>query len=192
MSIIPITERLWPAIYDLQCQVYSEIEPETMEVLRSKWLHSPHACFAYCSNQTENADSPLSSSAPIQAYLLAHELAGAEAPKLHQPLSSTHTAASGSKSKQGSAIRLFLHDLAVSKDVKGMGVGKLMVAHLIALATAKGYKEVLLIAIQGSVPFWQKQGFELDLEVSELQAAAIEASYGAGAKAMRKKLSFNR
>ena len=186
MSIIPITERLWPAIYDLQCQVYNEIEPETIEVLRSKWLHSPHACFAYCSNQAENDDRSLSLTPSIQAYLLAHELAAAEAPKLHQSLSPSVGSESGIKSEAGTATRLFLHDLAVSKGVKGMGVGKQMVANLLALAKVKGYEEVLLVAIQGSVPFWQKQGFELDSEVSQVKIAEIEASYGQGAKAMRK------
>ncbi|MBQ4891471.1 GNAT family N-acetyltransferase [Shewanella sp. MMG014] len=141
MQINKIEPSMWQAIFELQCQVYTEIEPESLQVLRGKWLHSPHCCFVL----QDKADN-------ILAYLLAHEWHDEMPPKLYQPLLN-----------ENKGDRLFLHDLAVSKALKGKGAGKKMVTELIDIAKAGHYQHIQLVAIQHSVPFWQKMGFSIDV-----------------------------
>lgn len=160
MPINPITESMWPEIYKLQSQVYVDIEPEPLEVLRDKWQHSAHCCFVYQNEEQK-----------VMAYLLAHVWANKTPPKLYQTLSDK---------KEGS--QLFLHDLAVSALLKGSGVGKQMVEQLKLIAKQYNYSQIQLVAIQGSVPFWQKMGFEIDHE------QAANASYGPDAKIMKQVL----
>jgi len=78
---------------------------------------------------------------------------------------------------------LFIHDLAVSKRVAGMGVGKKMVTHLLEKAQAQGFRCALLVAVQNSVPFWHKFGF------AQVSVDTANASYGADAQVMSLKLS---
>ena len=47
MTIRQISEELWPDIMRIQREAYDNIEPESLEVMRSKWLHSPEFCFVH-------------------------------------------------------------------------------------------------------------------------------------------------
>ncbi|QEO43533.1 GNAT family acetyltransferase [Vibrio cholerae] len=56
-----------------------------------------------------------------------------------------------------------------------------MIEHLVNVATASGYKEILLVSVQNSMQFWQKQGFtSVEHEVCN--------SYGDSAQLMRRVL----
>ena len=157
MPINPINESLWPEIFELQSRAYMDIEPESLEVLRDKWLHSPHCCFVF-----QNEDNKIS------AYLLAHVWGEETPPKLYQPLC-----------EQNNCSSLFLHDLAVSASLNGSGLGKQMVQRLISIAKQHHYQQIQLVAIQGSVPFWQKTGFIVD------KSQLANECYGEGAKVMK-------
>ncbi|WP_427981855.1 GNAT family N-acetyltransferase [Agarivorans sp.] len=158
MPIQKIVDVNWPQIVELQGQVYLSIEPETLQVLKSKWLNSPDSCFIY-QEQGE-----------VIGYLLAHAWHGQTPPKLFKPLTTN-----------SQASVLFLHDLAVAKAAAGRGIGKSLFTHLLKTALAKGYQQIMLVAVQDSFPFWQKQGFKT---VNQ----PVDPSYGEAAQLMIKTL----
>lgn len=80
----------------------------------------------------------------------------------------------------------YLHDLALLPQARGSGAGRRMVETLAALAEGLGLPSVTLIAVNASVPFWQKQGFAL---VDEPGLAQKLASYDADARFMRRALT---
>lgn len=149
-----ITDDLWPAILTLQREVYHTIEPESLEVMRGKWLASPEYCFVHRDGSG------------VGAYLLAHAWHSMLPPRLHAALPDELT-----------GNILFVHDLAIAPRLAGHGVGRSMVEHLLRCAADDGKQSALLVAIQASRPFWSKFGFRaLDY--------APDASYGPGACAM--------
>ena len=165
MPIQPITQTMWAEILKIQAEAYSEIEPESLEVLQSKWQQSPDCCFAYLEEKSEQEEKS------ILGYLLAHAWHSETPPKLYQHLP---------EGSRGST--LFLHDLALSKRAAGRGMGSQMVKHLLDTAISCGFQKALLVSVQDSVAFWQKHGFD---EVTNQQASE---SYGEDAKIMMRAL----
>src|SRR5690606_243767 len=106
MPIGPISEVTWSEIVAVQAEAYSEIEPESLEVLKSKWLRSPECCFVY------------KKSGRVVGYLLAHSWNSEMPPKLYRPLPT---------GTEGTI--LFLHDLAILRSAAGQGVGKELAEH---------------------------------------------------------------
>lgn len=154
MSIQQITESIWPDILELQSGAYLSVDPENLDVLQSKWLRSPETCFVYQGLQQ------------ILGYLLAHSWNSDSPPKLFNVLP---------ENTDGQI--LFVHDLAISEQAKGQGIGQSMVDHLVAKAKLQGYGQIRLVAVQNSSVFWLKQGFQpLDQKVCD--------SYGEGALMM--------
>lgn len=51
----------------------------------------------------------------------------------------------------------YICDVAVHPDLQGQGVGKAMVARLVALS--RGHKKIILYAVAGKEPFYRKLGF---------------------------------
>ena len=160
MPIIAIEQDHWEQIMTVQAEAYNRIVPESLATLKSKWLHSPRTCFAFEQNSQ------------ILAYLLAHAWDSLEPPKLYSALP---------QSVAGDI--LFLHDLAVLREHKNKRIGRQLVAHLLALAPTLGFRESLLVAVQGSAPFWANFGF-----TSQEQTPANEI-YGTGAIVMVKTLN---
>jgi ribosomal protein S18 acetylase RimI-like enzyme len=169
MPIQPITQTMWAEILKIQAEAYSEIEPESLEVLQSKWQQSPDCCFAYL--EENELEEQSGQEMNILGYLLAHTWHSETPPKLYQTLP---------EGSHGST--LFLHDLALSKRAVGRGVGSQMVKHLLDTAISFGFQKALLVSVQDSVPFWQKHGF---VEVTNQQASE---SYGEDAKIMMRAL----
>ena len=79
---------------------------------------------------------------------------------------------------------MFLHDLAVSSNSFGKGIGSTMMAHLVNIAIVSGYREIRLVSVQNSMQFWQKQGF------TSLEQAVCK-SYGDSAQLMKRELDDN-
>jgi GNAT superfamily N-acetyltransferase len=55
----------------------------------------------------------------------------------------------------------YLHDIALAGTVRGGGLGGQIVTRLVAVALAAGVDNLSLVAVNGSVPFWQRQGFAM-------------------------------
>ena len=82
---------------------------------------------------------------------------------------------------------LYLHDLAVAPAGRALGLGRRLVAQIEQRARVLGLMRLGLVAVQGSVPYWQRQGFaEPDVPAPAL--AAKLASFGAGACWMERRL----
>lgn len=67
---------------------------------------------------------------------------------------------------------LYLHDMAVSPKARGQAVAPALLACAEQYARQVGFNCLALVAVQGSVPYWQKQGFSvLELNDEEQQQA---------------------
>ncbi|WP_165311248.1 GNAT family N-acetyltransferase [Vibrio ziniensis] len=158
MSIKLVDETTWSGILKVQSEVYLQVEPESIDVLKSKWYQSPDCCFV-C--QEDNN---------VLGYLLAHSWNKEVPPKLFQPLPE--------QSDMSGSI-LFLHDLAISNQVAGKGVGAKMVSYLLNVAIRLKFEQIRLVAVQGSSLFWEKMGF------TEIKNQSVSPTYGDGAKIMK-------
>lgn len=76
---------------------------------------------------------------------------------------------------------LYLHDLAVVPEARSLGLASRLLARLRESASALGLQQMGLVAVQGSVAYWQRQGFA---EPSRLAPAlhAKLASFGVDAR----------
>ena len=153
MEITEIGKGNWDSILEIQDKVYHEVGPEELDVLKSKQSISPETCFVCVSEQGDTL-----------GYLLAHPWNGAEPPKLHVPLLVTENSDS-----------LYLHDMAVSPQSKGQGIGRSMMAKLIEVAELKGVKRITLVAVQGADSYWSLLGFNV------ISGENMCSSYGSNA-----------
>ncbi|WP_394407103.1 GNAT family N-acetyltransferase [Roseateles sp. BYS78W] len=76
---------------------------------------------------------------------------------------------------------LYLHDMAVSPEARSLGLAATLLAKLAERARALQLWEMGLVAVQGSVPYWQRQGFaEPATLAAPLRAKLV--SFGADAR----------
>lgn len=76
---------------------------------------------------------------------------------------------------------LYLHDMAVAPEARSLGLAARLLAQLKARAQALGLPQMGLVAVQGSVPYWQRQGFAEPAVLAPGLAAKV-ASFGADAR----------
>jgi len=160
MSISLISENSWNSILKIQEESYTEVLPEDINVLKSKWISSPNTCAVYFNNDNK-----------ILAYLLAHPWASEVPPKLHEKAPITNS------------INLYLHALALAPEARGQGIAKNLVTNLIDKAKSQGFAKIFLVAVQGSDMFWAKFGFIV------IPDALICPSYGDYSKLMTLELT---
>ena len=79
---------------------------------------------------------------------------------------------------------LYLHDLAVAPLGRSLGLGRRLADQVEQSARTLGLDRIGLIAVQGSEPYWQRQGFAA---VESLPEGKL-ASFGAGALWMERSL----
>jgi predicted N-acetyltransferase YhbS len=156
MSIQTISDVSWAGILKVQDEAYIDIITEEGDILKSKWEASPDTCFVFQSEHNT-----------IEGYVLSHPWGADKPPKLFEKHAS-----------DASMCTLFLHDLAVSKKVRGLGVGKQLAARCLAAAKHYQFKRILLVSVQGSEGFWSDLGFNV------VDDTSICASYGVDAKLM--------
>jgi GNAT superfamily N-acetyltransferase len=108
-------------------------------------------------------------------YVFAHPWRDDEAPALNAPLGSVPVEAGS----------FYIHDLALLSPARGTGAAGRIVASLSQFARAQGFARMALVAVNGSLGFWQKQGFE-ECAVPEL--ADKLAAYEAAARYMVRRL----
>lgn len=56
----------------------------------------------------------------------------------------------------------YIHDLALLPLTRGLGAARQIVNALTKHAHAMGFETMSLVAVNGSVPFWEKQGFGVE------------------------------
>lgn len=84
---------------------------------------------------------------------------------------------------------LYLHDMAVGQNARSLGLASRLLGYAEQHAVALGFSRLALVAVQGSVPYWQKHGFVV-VNLSSPEAAKALASYsGQNAMYMQKSLA---
>jgi len=83
----------------------------------------------------------------------------------------------------------YLHDLALSPDVRGGGYTRPMVERLADQARADGWPTLALVAVNDATAFWARNGFGVE---SSPGMAEKLAGYGPDARYMVRPLSRNR
>lgn len=136
MSISLIIENSWDDIVKIQEEAYTDIPPEDVNILKSKWYSSPKTCAVYSDNKGK-----------VLGYLLAHPWASEIPPKLNEKIPVTNSST------------LFIHDLALALEGRGKNIGKELVENLIDNAQTQNFVKILLVAVQSSTGFWAKFGF---------------------------------
>ena len=53
----------------------------------------------------------------------------------------------------------YIHDLAVSPDFRGLNIGSYLACAVLDVAKKHGFKDVTLVSVLNSDPFWEKFGF---------------------------------
>ena len=137
MIIREITSADWPKILKIQSAVYTDVAPESLDVLQDKVNQSKGTCFV-CEIGND-----------VVGYLLSHPWAGEQPPKLHKKLNLIKH-----------CEFCFLHDLAIDPAYKGKGYGHELVKKFIESVSLNSYKSCRLVAIQGAEKFWIKHGFQ--------------------------------
>ncbi|SFZ84804.1 Ribosomal protein S18 acetylase RimI [Devosia enhydra] len=77
----------------------------------------------------------------------------------------------------------YIHDLALLPQARGSGAAGRCIADLVALAQKAGMARISLVAVNGSIPFWSRQGFGV---VDAPHLAPKLAAYEAAARLMER------
>lgn len=78
---------------------------------------------------------------------------------------------------------LYLHDLAVSPGFRGQGAAQALIDRARARATQAGLRRLALVAVQGSEPYWARQGFRPGQPLQDGLIRSLR-SFGDGARFM--------
>ncbi|MCE9686449.1 GNAT family N-acetyltransferase [Shewanella sp. AS16] len=144
----------WEAIVKIQDECYSQLAPESLAVLQSKWRVAPESCFVIQAGQT------------LVGYCLAHPWAGGTPPPLYHCID-----------KLPQAETLYLHDMAISADAQGLGAGRQALTRLKQRARELGLTSLSLVAVQGAAGYWQKMGFRAKPLAKSLDSYTQDACY---------------
>ena len=144
------------AVLRIQREAHGDDYQESAEVLGRKLQLAPDACwFAECEGVG-------------LGYVFAHSWA-AGVPPLHAPIARIPPHAD-----QG-----FLHDLAVSPQARGAGVGGGLLERVMTWSQRLGHGALELVALPDALGYWRGFGFVA-------QPVALPAGYGEGAAFMRR------
>ena len=153
-----------PAVMQVQAQCYTAIEPESLQSMRAKREAAPQLCRGAWLGGA------------LIGYLSAVPVRGLELPALDSRRCIV----------AADADTLYLHDLALLPAARGSGAGLALVRQVTAAGARLGLGRALLVAIQGSVPYWRRHGFDVVAGTAQVQTKLI--SYGADARLMQRAL----
>ncbi len=125
-------------VIDIQQRCYPATYHEPLAAFENKLRQSPRSAWLTMSNHQ------------ALAYLVTLPVDEAHFPALH--------AADWAPPAQ--AKWLYLHDLAVDPGHRGSGAGQRLIEQAFAHAQALGLEGLALVAVQGSQPYWARQGFQ--------------------------------
>ena len=149
----------------LQRIAYGEYFLESTDVILDKIQVASQSCFVL-EDTVDNNDV-------LRAYTISHPYHNQQVPPLDQPLNPEYCTPS---------TNWYLHDLALDVGVRGQGIAQQLLDQVFIFARNQHCQSIALVAVQNSVPFWQKQGFAVT------QPQPNVASYGADARYMQRLL----
>ena len=127
-----------PAVLGISQEVHPAY-PEDPAVFAERLALYPAGCFV------------LAGQGGLHGYALSHPWRFGEPPTLNTLLQALPEAPD----------TYYLHDIALADTARGGRLGSRIVARLVAVARAAGLETLSLVAVNGSVPFWRRQGFEV-------------------------------
>lgn len=132
-----LTEADLPAVMAVQAACYEA------------GFHEPQAAFA--NKLAEASDSCWGAwqGDALRGYLFCLPADADHLPALH----------ASSWRRPADAAWLYLHDMAVHPDARGLGVAGRLLEAARTRAHAVGVEALVLVAVQGSVPYWTRHGF---------------------------------
>lgn len=101
----------------------------------------------------------------IEGYLIAYPWTYGSAPPLNGPIGAIPE----------NADVLYIHDLALLPVARGKGYTRAILDHLVEAVPLAGWQAVALVAVNQSVPFWERNDFEV-LAIPSMSTKL--ASYG--------------
>ncbi len=152
-----------PADLPQVCAIAEQVHPdfpEDLQIFAERLALAPACCFM------------LKAGHEVYGYCLAHPWRLGSVPALNRLL--------GALPEKPDC--LYLHDLALLPVVRGAGWAARICQHLQAVSLAQGLDVIALVAVNGSVPFWERQGFAV-------QPSQDLGSYGGQAALMRRDLA---
>lgn len=157
-----------PAVRGLQAQCYPEPYQEPEAAFAAKLRASPATAWGVAAQRMPGGEPQLA------AYLFALPVQGLQWPGLHAAFWSAPAQPDG----------LYLHDLALHPAARGQGWAQRLLAVAREHAVQQGWTRLVLVAVQGSEPFWSRQGFARVPSIDLAQAGVSTASFGEQACAM--------
>ena len=139
----PMTLHDLPAVHAVAHQVHPDYF-ERLEVFAERLLLYPAGCQVLVQGGAEMTGD-------VIGYVLSHAWLFGDPPTLDSLLSAL----------PDHADTLYLHDLALLPAARGTGAGAVIVAQLREHAKSCGWSRMSLVAVNESVPFWRRQGFEV-------------------------------
>lgn len=127
-----------PGVMMVQAAAYHEIEPEDLPVMARKLELSPESCFVCRVNRD------------VKGYILAHPWLKCQIPELHVRIAELPPGADS----------MYVHDLAVTSEVRGQHAAVALFTAMRKAAIAAGFRYSHLVAIQSSFRFWEKMGYK--------------------------------
>jgi GNAT superfamily N-acetyltransferase len=159
-----ISDDDWDGIVALEARAYAAIGlSEERTALESRVRASPTTCFALEVEQR------------LAGYLLALPYPTFAYPDL------TRTEETAFRTRN-----LHLHDVVIAERLRGKGLAKRLLHHLIATAEAHDYEQISLVAVAGTDTFWAANGFVAR------NGGASTGSYGADAVYMSRAVPADR
>ena len=143
---------------------YADDFHESIESFELKLKNFPHGCFI----------AEMSSGEPC-AYVFSYPTSRSHVPS---PLDCV------SQSELSGSVydAYYIHDLCVLPTAQGLGLGRVLAKQVFSVARRMNLYDVYLVAVQGSVPFWERIGFSV--VCPDAAGAATLAKYGDDARLM--------
>lgn len=164
LIVRPLTMRDLPAALAIQSAVYPSCLVESADAFASRLSVPVQFCLAAVSR------------GELVAYLLAHGWPRHDPPPVNAILAPS-----------ASSEVLFIHDLAVGANGRGLALGRRLVNTAFALAADRKLACAELIAVEGAAAYWQTLGFAQADVPPELEARL--ALYGHDARWMTRKIA---
>ncbi|MBB3859634.1 putative N-acetyltransferase YhbS [Novosphingobium hassiacum] len=164
LIVRPLEKRDLPAALAIQSAAYPSFLVESADAFASRLDVPAQFCLAAVSN------------GELVAYLLAHGWLRQSPPPIGAILSPA-----------ASSEVLFIHDLAVGLNGRGLALGRRLVNRAFELAAKQKLARAELIAVEGAAAYWRSLGFaEVDV-AAELKAKV--AVYGQNARWMTREFA---